>query len=146
MKYLLSMPITITWYIYIFIYCIIIYSNTYRFQLNCDILFFAGLYLFIYSTGGNEMHRDCIAFAIYSDSWATMDTASGPGVRGTFFKAIPQSIKIINLLFIYWTSINYIIVGAKSVRELFGTYFWKSNRSLTVFAVQLIICSEDCTL
>ena len=41
-------------------------------------------------------HRDCIAPAIYSDSWAAMDTASEFGVRGTSFRAIPQSIKIIN--------------------------------------------------
>ena len=42
------------------------------------------------------MYRDCIASAIYPDSWATMDTASEPGVRETSFRAIPQSIKIIN--------------------------------------------------
>ena len=48
------------------------------------------------TTGSNGMYRDCIAPAIYSDSWSTMDTASEPGVRGTSFRAIPQSIKIIN--------------------------------------------------
>ena len=42
------------------------------------------------------MYKHCIALAIYSDSWATMDTASRPGVRGTSFRVIPQSIKIIN--------------------------------------------------
>ena len=41
-------------------------------------------------------HRGCIAFAVYSNSQATMDTASEPGVRGISFRAIPQSIKIIN--------------------------------------------------
>ena len=48
------------------------------------------------TTGGNKIYRDCIAHAICSDSWATMDTASGPGVRGTSFRAIPQFIKIIH--------------------------------------------------
>ena len=41
----------------------------------------------------------CRGIALISPStvsWATMDTASGPGVRGTFFTAIPQSIKISN--------------------------------------------------
>ena len=33
------------------------------------------------------MYRDCILPAIYSDSQATMDTASEPGVRGTSFRA-----------------------------------------------------------
>ena len=42
------------------------------------------------------MYRDCITLAIYSDSWATMDTISEPGIRGTSFRATPQSIKIIN--------------------------------------------------
>ena len=42
------------------------------------------------------MYRDCIALAITFELWATMETASGPGVRGTSFMAIPQSIKIIN--------------------------------------------------
>ena len=40
------------------------------------------------------MYRDCIAPAIYSDSCATMDLESG--VIGTSFRAIPQSMKIIN--------------------------------------------------
>ena len=43
------------------------------------------------------MYRDCIVLAIYSDWW---DSASGPGVRGTTFKAIPQSIKKIKLIII----------------------------------------------
>ena len=33
---------------------------------------------------------------LYSDSWATMDTASEPSFRGTSFRAIPHFIKIIN--------------------------------------------------
>ena len=44
------------------------------------------------------MYRDCIAPAMYSDWWATKDDASGPGVRGTSFRAILQSIKIINIV------------------------------------------------
>ena len=42
------------------------------------------------------MYRDYIATAIYYDWWATIDTSSGLGVRGTSFRAIPQSTKIIN--------------------------------------------------
>ena len=34
------------------------------------------------------MFRDCIDPAIYSKSWATMDTASELGVRVTSFRAI----------------------------------------------------------
>lgn len=34
-----------------------------------------------------------IALAVYSNSQATMDNASEPGVRGTFFRAIPQLLK-----------------------------------------------------
>ena len=41
---------------------------------------------------GDGLYRDCIAPAIYSDWWSTMDTASG--ARETSFRAIPQSIKI----------------------------------------------------
>ena len=41
------------------------------------------------------MYRDCIVPAIYSGSWATIDTASESGVRGTSFRAISQYIKII---------------------------------------------------
>ena len=55
------------------------------------------------------MFRDCIALAVYSDSWATMDTASESGVRRTV-RAIPQSIKIINLIhtiFLDWSPISY---------------------------------------
>ena len=39
------------------------------------------------------MYRDCIAPAIYSDSWATIDTDSEPGVRWTSFRVILQSIQ-----------------------------------------------------
>ena len=34
------------------------------------------------------MYRDCIALAVYSNSQATMDTASEPWDRGTSFRAI----------------------------------------------------------
>ena len=44
------------------------------------------------------LYRDCIASAICSDWWVTMDTASGPGVRGTSFRVILQSIKIIVII------------------------------------------------
>ena len=40
----------------------------------------------------------CRGIALFSwsaDWWATMDTASGPGVRGSSFREISQSIKII---------------------------------------------------
>ena len=37
----------------------------------------------------------CALPAIYSDSWATMDTVSEPGVEGTSFRAISQFITII---------------------------------------------------
>ena len=73
------------------------------------------------------MYRDCIALAVYSNSQATIyimlpspssgqshnllnkpttDTASEPGVRGTSFRIIPQAIKIINLLFLFFVILN----------------------------------------
>ena len=42
------------------------------------------------TTGGNGI----ALLSRSTDWWATMDTASGPVVRGTSFTAIPRSIKI----------------------------------------------------
>ena len=57
-----------------------------------------------------------IDLAIYSGSWTTMNTASGPGVKGTSFTAIPQFSKIINIRLRYnwlWSSGSSIILNFK---------------------------------
>ena len=54
------------------------------------------------------MYRDGIALAIYSDSWATMGTAFGPGVRGTSFRAILQSIKENKKLYLWETTRQHV--------------------------------------
>ena len=46
------------------------------------------------SQSGSSALPVVITPAIYSEWWATMDTASGPEIRGTSFRAIPQSTKI----------------------------------------------------
>ena len=61
------------------------------------------------------MYRDCITPAIYSDSWATMDTVSEPGVRETSIRTILQSIKITMRrawsIYIYIYIYIYILLG-----------------------------------
>ena len=104
------------------------------------------------TAGGNGMYRDCIALAIFSDWWATMETASGPEVRGTSFRAIPLSIKIIPTSVIFWhvsylhsilTRVQWIILLAlyivrrqtykKKMHEVLASclmFFFKFTQSL----------------
>ena len=44
------------------------------------------------------MYRKYIALAVYSNSQATMDYSSEPGVRGAFFRAIPRAINIVIII------------------------------------------------
>ena len=57
------------------------------------------------------MYRVCISPSIYSDSWATMDTASETGVRGTSFRAI----KII--IIICMKDVFTYLVGSKALTK-----------------------------
>ena len=45
---------------------------------------------------GNGRSRDCIALGVYSYSHTIMDSACVPSGRGIFFRAIPQSLKMLH--------------------------------------------------